>query len=505
MADERLRELERLAQSEGGLEAQVELLHYRLRQGDLAPEWLATAAHLGHKAARNTLGRFVPVATYATIRRSLEDDLWPTELALRAAVGWLEPTATGRLERAALAVLAYVEDPSPARRAALEEQRPDARDPASTILDMALLPEAGAAQRLLRTILPAVRAGRGSPDREQVRDLREALQPFALRSQGAPPPGLLPPDPAAWESFGVAPAAREDLFHAFRQALKADETEVERAELEAALERGALSEDRVHLAALLGSPAAWRVHEPTGQPDLSPPGRASLMAGSLLAALTRVSQGQPRDALMRENLLRDLRTRPEDPTLGEGVTLPPWWRPLYVHLALTLSERLAGGSEPDSRPARAVAAARRLLQDDGDEVALLQAASELAVLAQTPDSELRRVSRPLAGALRLIVALLTRAERPTFSVHGQLVLEAALHPGPLLPDELWELLREAAIEWLLRPGDPEARRSYDATHRYSEGDLLLHESFGEGEVVGVRRDRIDVAFADQERTLVHRR
>lgn len=505
MADERLRELERLAQSEGGLEAQVELLHYRLRQGDLAPEWLATAAHLGHKAARNTLGRFVPVATYATIRRSLENDTWPTELALRAAVGWLEPTATGKLERAALAVLAYAEAPSATTRAALEEQRPGARDPVSTILDMALLPEAGAAQRLLRTILPEDRRSRGSPDSDQVRDLREALQPYALQGYGAPPAGLLPPDPAAWESFGVAPAPREDLFQAFRQALKDPATEEERAELERALEEGALSEDRVRLAALLGSPAAWLYSRPSGQPDLAPPGRASLMAGSLLAALARLSEGQPKDPLVREHVLRDLRSAPDDPELGEGISFPAWWRALYLHLALNLAERLAEGCDLDPRPADAVAAARRLIEGRGDEDEVKQAASQVATLVQSPKgSELRSLARPLAWTLRLITALRTRAERPGFSLRSQQVLELALHPGPLLPEELWRLLRESAIEWLLRPGAPSARRAYDPAHHYTPGDLLLHATFGEGEVKAVRRDRIDVRFGDQERTLVHR-
>lgn len=505
MADERLRELERLAQSEGGLEAQVELLHYRLRQGDLAPEWLATAAHLGHKAARNTLGRFVPVATYATIRRSLENDTWPTELALRAAVGWLEPTATGKLERAALAVLAYAEAPSETTRAALEEQRPGARDPVSTILDMALLPEAGAAQRLLRTILPEDRRSRGSPDSDQVRDLREALQPYALQGYGAPPAGLLPPDPAAWESFGVAPAPREDLFQAFRQALKDPGTELERAELERALEEGALSEDQVRLAALLGSPAAWLYSRPSGQPDLTPPGRASLMAGSLLAALARVSEGQPKDPIVRDHLLRDLRTDPDDPELGEGVRFPLWWRHLYLQLALALAARLAEGCELDPRPAEGVRAALALIVGGGNEDEVRLSASQVAILAQSAEgSELRSLARPLAWTLRLIVHLNARAERPGFSLRSQNVLELALHPGPLLPDELWRLLREAAIDWLLQPQDSSALRTYDPAHHYAAGDALFHASFGEGLVRRVRRDRIDVVFSDQERTLVHR-
>jgi len=503
MADERLRELERLAQSEGGLEAQVELLHYRLRQGDLSGEWLATAAHLGHKAARNTLGRFVPVATYATIRRSLSVDTWPRELALRAAVGWLEPTATGRLERAALAILAYVEAPSEARRTELEEQRPGARDPVSTILDMALLPEAGAAQRLLRTILPEVSGGRGSPDSDRVRDLREALQPYALLGYGTPPAKLLPPDPAAWESFGVAPAPREDLFQDFRKALKDPDTLAESEALEAALQQGTLNEERVRLAALLGSPAAWCVCEPPGQPDLAPPGRASLMAGSILSALARVSKGQPRDPLVREDLLRNLRSAPDDAELGEGLTFPPWWRALYARMALDLAERLAEEGESSQRSQEVVATAKRLIREDGSAEELLQGAHEIAWLAES-DPEPASVTRPVAAALRLVAALQTDCERPRFRVGAQHVLELALQPGPLLHEELWSLLRESAIEWLLAPGDQGARRSYDPSHHYTAGDHVLHPTFGPGEVTAVRRDRIDVAFTDQERTLVHK-
>tara|TARA_R110002072_G_scaffold215152_1_gene372278 strand:- start:61 stop:750 length:690 start_codon:yes stop_codon:yes gene_type:complete len=228
------------------------------------------------------------------------------------------------------------------------------------------------------------------------------------------------------------------------------------------------------------------------------------MAGSILAALARVSKGQPKDALVREHLLRNLRAAPDDVELGEGIEFPPWWRALYAHLALTLAERLVAGCDLDPLPQEAVEAARRWVEGSGDEEEVKQAASQVAVLVQSPQGELRSLASALAWTLRLLVALLTRAERPSFSLRSQQVLELALHPGPLLPEELWDLLREAALEWLLRPSATSARRPYNPAHHYTAGDLLLHPTFGPGQVTSVRRDRIDVAFPDQERTLVHK-
>jgi hypothetical protein len=59
---------------------------------------------------------------------------------------------------------------------------------------------------------------------------------------------------------------------------------------------------------------------------------------------------------------------------------------------------------------------------------------------------------------------------------------------------------------LLRGRDPSTARSYAATERFKDGELIRHPIFGLGVVVALKDvNKIEVLFADGGKTLIHRR
>lgn len=59
---------------------------------------------------------------------------------------------------------------------------------------------------------------------------------------------------------------------------------------------------------------------------------------------------------------------------------------------------------------------------------------------------------------------------------------------------------------LLRSRDPATARPYATTERFKDGELIRHPTFGIGLVTSLRdANKIDVVFADGNKTLIHRR
>lgn len=58
---------------------------------------------------------------------------------------------------------------------------------------------------------------------------------------------------------------------------------------------------------------------------------------------------------------------------------------------------------------------------------------------------------------------------------------------------------------LLRGRDPSTARAYATTERFANGDLIRHPTFGLGLVTALKDvNKIEVAFADGSKTLIHR-
>lgn len=175
VADERLRRLERQAQS-GDLEAGAQLLRERLRLGEVTPLGLRVAAFVGHPAARAAAPE---VAAAPEGGEAWAAALWAfgRDLGVRAAVAlgrallpWFEEQLPGdrRGRRAVEAAEAWLACPCETCRVAARLASEDAAELEATAVDLALADGAVFAATVLS--LAALVAG----------ELRDAHAPLHL-------------------------------------------------------------------------------------------------------------------------------------------------------------------------------------------------------------------------------------------------------------------------------------------------------------------------------------
>lgn len=100
------------------------------------------------------------------------------------------------------------------------------------------------------------------------------------------------------------------------------------------------------------------------------------------------------------------------------------------------------------------------------------------------------------------------AEVP-FALHELLEGAAAVDPAAV-----WLRVRADLVAWALgealpavapAPGPALPARAYAPGERFTVGDRVAHPKFGEGRVTRTTRDKVEIAFADGPRTLVHGR
>lgn len=496
MSDRQLRELERALAASGDPADEARLLAHRVRAGLLHPAWLETAARLGHEPARRVLGRFVPLlderglgeawpllgrraavlglVTQARACLTAWDDLRPGDDRPRRALDLLEAWARAAPgeepppEAAALAQATWEQVARAAAPGALPFTAHEAAGRVRAAADVARAAE-------VRWLAAAVSAFASFPD--STRQVRAALVPFAL----GPPPGAPPP---AWPELAPGTLDREALRaaeQAFDEALGAKETRRRATAIRKRLREKALERPLVDVAADLGDPAAWLVARRPGRPDLMPVETVQELARRLEVLVDRRSAA-PRGPSQRRRAAR---------------RLAPWVPTLTVRAALALAEAAASRLTDPARAAPYLEALRGWLR--------------------APDADVARPRRSRAATddptLRLLAAACDLATKSDASAAPKLHQEAprasllreAEQAGLAAPAQ-WELLRRTLAAWALGEDvlGPEAR-PYAPAERWAEGERMAHPRFGEGRVVRVLGDKVEVDFGGEARTLVHGR
>jgi len=528
MSDDRIRRAEREAERLGTPEARARLLRERLRGADLPRGWLETAARLGDRPARRVLGRFVPVLQLA----ELPDLLQGLEPARRVAalVRWGERLLPAwravrpndsTVEALLQAGAAFAAAPGDATRVACRDaldacERTEPGYPQAGALlavgaAMAACGEAmghPAPRRRLEDAFVTVLGG-ATPD-EAAAELRAALVPWALEGRGEPPAW-----PAAPEEDPALAARAAELEATFRNALARKDTKKAATAIRKAIRAKAQDEALVEAAADLGHPAAWLVARREGVPELRPPASVDELGERLEGVPDAYAAPVRRQVLARRHWVdRDGDaqqgwTRRVEP--GE-LQWPEWGRRLLVRAALALAERAlprvqAASGAAAARPEEAVDTLRTFLSNPSEEEAghvRGRGARVRRLAADLPDPRARAAAQVVAAACDLADRS-QRAWNPGLRA-GDVDLIAAVAASGEEPGPLWEDLRATLGAWALGADDVgSAARPYRATERFSAGETIEHPKFGVGRVEAVRRDRIDVAFADGTRTLVQAR
>ncbi len=498
MSDRQLRELERAFAASGDPEDELRLLAHRVRAGLLPLAWLEAAARLGHEPARRALGRFVPILDERGLVEALPllgrraavlglvvqaratlpawDDLRPGDDRPRRALDALDAWARAAPD---------VEPPPEAAelaRASWEQLTLGGVEPGRysvsvveaagrvrAAADVARAPEAGWAK------LGAWELFGSFPD--TTREVRATLVPFVL----GPPPGVpLPtwPEPVAGTLDREALRAAEQ---AFDEALEAKETRRRATAVRKRLREKTLERPLVEVAADLGDPAAWLVARRPGRPDLMPVETVHELARRLVVLVERRSAA-PRGPSQRRPAAR---------------RRAPWVPTLTVRAALALAEEAASRLTDPTQAAPYLEALRGWLR-----------APDVDVVR--PRRSRGRTAEP---TLRLLVAACDLAVKSDPSSAPQLHQEAprasllreAEQAGLDAPAQ-WELLRRTLAAWALGEDVLGAEaRPYAPAERYAEGERMTHPRFGEGRVLRVLGDKVEVDFGGEARTLVHGR
>lgn len=515
MTDARLRALEREAAASGMLEAQVALLHARVRLGDLDVGWLEAAARLGHEAARRALGRFVPVV-WSDGLRDLVRDLG-AEGIVRALVAWAQELGPEPDDREALGALeAWLERRDASARSRCQELA-RGRD------EVALLGYGVVNARALAEHAAAQACGHAGPDdlpevwgspplgptEAQARAIRRALAEWALaRPRGCAAPAW--PEPAV-DAAALQSAARE-ARERFEAALAAKATRREATALRRRLREKTLTREMVEVAADLAHPAAWLVCRREGLPDLVPPATGRELAARLEAIVGARAAPTRRKVLERRYWVGE--DGAERSAVGRRTELgdarwPEWGARFVVRAALELAERALPAAEAarpdDPRPREALEAVRAWYACP----CAAHARQAGAAATRAGQAARRLADGPEAGAAGVLAAaagLVARTERawnPGLGRGRHVLLDEAVRAGEA-PDALWEHLRRVLIAWALGADLLGARR-YAPTERYAVGEVLEHPTFGRGRVTAVEPARVHVTFEDAVRVLVHGR